>query len=154
MVDFDTIVGIDLGTTNSCVAIYINGFCKTIPNAVTTKNLTPSIVSYTPKTILVGDKARDQLRSNQNNTIINVKRLIGQKFDRVEHDLNLHSASVIPDLNGNPRIEVECMGQKKVMTPEEISADILITMKQAAEKELGYPVTKAVITVPANFNDK
>jgi molecular chaperone DnaK len=73
----EIIIGIDLGTTNSCVAVYANGICKIIPNALTNKNLTPSVVAYCQKSTIVGDKAFNQIHKNQANTIINVKRLIG-----------------------------------------------------------------------------
>jgi molecular chaperone DnaK len=144
------IIGIDLGTTNSCVAILEGGVAKVIPNSEGART-TPSIVAYTEKEILVGATAKRQSVTNPKNTIYASKRLIGRKFDEaaVQKDIDLMPYSIIKADNGDAWIEAN--GEK--LAPQQVSAEVLRKMKKTAEDYLGYEVTQAVITVPAYFND-
>jgi molecular chaperone DnaK len=144
------IIGIDLGTTNSCVAILEGGVAKVIPNSEGART-TPSIVAYTEKEILVGATAKRQSVTNPKNTIYASKRLIGRKFDEaaVQKDIDLMPYSIIKAENGDAWIEAN--GEK--LAPQQVSAEVLRKMKKTAEDYLGYEVTQAVITVPAYFND-
>ena len=145
------IIGIDLGTTNSCVAILEGSTPKVIENAEGART-TPSIVAYQDDgEILVGASAKRQAVTNPKNTIYAVKRLIGRKFDdpEVQKDLGLAPFSIIKADNGDAWVEVR--GEK--LAPPQISAETLRKMKKTAEDYLGEPVTEAVITVPAYFND-
>ena len=144
------IIGIDLGTTNSCVAILENGVAKVIENSEGART-TPSIVAYTKDEILIGATAKRQAVTNPKNTIYAAKRLIGRKFDEqaVQKDIGLMPYSIIKADNGDAWVEAN--GQK--LAPPQISAEVLRKMKKTAEDYLGQPVTKAVITVPAYFND-
>ena len=144
------IIGIDLGTTNSCVAILEGGVAKVIPNSEGART-TPSIVAYTEKEILVGATAKRQSVTNPKNTIYASKRLIGRKFDEqaVQKDIDLMPYSIIKAENGDAWIEAN--GEK--LAPQQVSAEVLRKMKKTAEDYLGHEVTQAVITVPAYFND-
>ena len=144
------IIGIDLGTTNSCVAILENGIAKIIENSEGART-TPSIIAYTEKEILVGATAKRQAVTNPKNTIYASKRLIGRKFDEkeVQKDINLMPYNIIKADNGDAWIEAN--GEK--LAPQQVSAEVLRKMKKTAEDYLGYEVTQAVITVPAYFND-
>ncbi len=145
------IIGIDLGTTNSCVAIMESGKAKVIENAEGDRT-TPSIVAYTKDSeILVGQSAKRQAVTNPENTLFAIKRLIGRKFqdDEVQKDINMVPYNIIKADNGDAWVEVN--GKK--MAPPEISAKVLQKMKKSAEDYLGEEVTEAVITVPAYFND-
>lgn len=142
------IIGIDLGTTNSCVAIMEGGQPKVIPNAEGTRT-TPSIVAYKGNERIVGIPAKRQAIANPENTISSSKRFIGRKFDEVQSEIKTVSYKVVKGPNGNAVFEV----QGKQITPEEVGAQILIKMKETAEAYLGEKVTEAVITVPAYFND-
>jgi len=144
------IIGIDLGTTNSCVAILENGIAKVIENAEGTRT-TPSIIAYTDNEILVGAAAKRQSVTNPKNTLYAVKRLIGRKFDEsaVQKDIDLMPYSIIKADNGDAWVEAN--GEK--LAPPQVSAEILRKMKKTAEDYLGTEVTQAVITVPAYFND-
>ena len=144
------IIGIDLGTTNSCVAILENGVAKVIENSEGART-TPSIIAYTEKEILVGATAKRQAVTNPKNTIYASKRLIGRKFDEkeVQKDINLMPYNIIKADNGDAWIEAN--GEK--LAPQQVSAEVLRKMKKTAEDYLGYEVTQAVITVPAYFND-
>jgi molecular chaperone DnaK len=144
------IIGIDLGTTNSCVAILESGVAKVIPNSEGART-TPSIVAYTEKEILVGATAKRQSVTNPKNTIYASKRLIGRKFDEsaVQKDIDLMPYSIIKAENGDAWIEAN--GEK--LAPQQVSAEVLRKMKKTAEDYLGHEVTQAVITVPAYFND-
>src|SRR3954463_15736357 len=145
------IIGIDLGTTNSCVAVMENGQPKVIENSEGART-TPSIVAYTEDgEILVGASAKRQAVTNPKNTIYAVKRLIGRRFDEaeVQKDIALMPYKIIKADNGDAWVEV----RGKKLSPPEVSAQILIKMKKTAEDYLGEPVTEAVITVPAYFND-
>lgn len=145
------IIGIDLGTTNSCVSVMENGKPKVIENAEGTRT-TPSIVAYTEDgEILVGASAKRQAVTNPKNTLFAVKRLIGRRFNEemVQKDIKMVPYSIIKADNNDAWVEVR--GQK--IAPPEISAQVLMKMKKTAEDYLGEPVTEAVITVPAYFND-
>lgn len=144
------IIGIDLGTTNSCVAIYENGNTKVIENSEGSRT-TPSIVAYTETDILVGVSAKRQSVTNPKNTIYASKRLIGRKFneDAVQKDIDLMPYEIIQAKNGDAWVKAK----DKELAPPQISAEVLRKMKKTAEDYLGAEVTKAVITVPAYFND-
>lgn len=144
------IIGIDLGTTNSCVAIIENGTSKVIENSEGART-TPSIVAYTDNEILVGATAKRQAVTNPKNTIYASKRLIGRKFDEqaVQKDIDLMPYKIIKADNGDAWIEAK--DQK--LAPPQIAAEVLRKMKKTAEDYLGHEVTQAVITVPAYFND-
>ena len=144
------IIGIDLGTTNSCVAIVENGKAKVIENSEGART-TPSIVAYTDKEILVGASAKRQAVTNPKNTIYASKRLIGRKFNEhaVQKDINLMPYKIIQADNGDAWVEAN----NEKLAPPQIGAEILRKMKKTAEDYLGHPVTEAVITVPAYFND-
>ena len=144
------IIGIDLGTTNSCVAILENGKAKVIENSEGART-TPSIIAYTKDEILVGATAKRQAVTNPKNTIYASKRLIGRKFDEkeVQKDIDLMPYTIIKADNGDAWIEAN--GEK--LAPQQVSAEVLRKMKKTAEDYLGTTVTQAVITVPAYFND-
>ena len=144
------IIGIDLGTTNSCVAILENGVAKVIENSEGART-TPSIIAYTQDEILVGATAKRQAVTNPKNTIYAAKRLIGRKFSEkeVQKDINLMPYDIMEAQNGDAWIRA----QGKELAPPQISAEVLRKMKKTAEDYLGEEVTKAVITVPAYFND-
>jgi molecular chaperone DnaK len=145
-----TVIGIDLGTTNSCVAIIENGKSKVIENSEGGRT-TPSIVAYTQDEILVGASAKRQAVTNPKNTIYAAKRLIGRKFkeEAVQKDIKLMPYEIMEAKNGDAWVRVD----KKELAPPQISAEVLRKMKSTAEDYLGHEVTQAVITVPAYFND-
>jgi molecular chaperone DnaK len=145
------VIGIDLGTTNSCVAIMEGGKPRVIENSEGDRT-TPSIVAFTKDDeVLVGQSAKRQAVTNPQNTLSAVKRLIGRKFDDevVQKDIKMVSYRIVKADNGDAWVEV----RDKKMAPPEISARVLMKMKKTAEDYLGEPVTEAVITVPAYFND-
>ena len=145
------IIGIDLGTTNSCVAVMENGKPKVIENSEGNRT-TPSIIAYQDGgEILTGAPAKRQAVTNPKNTLFAVKRLIGRRFeeDEVQKDIKLMPYSITKADNGDAWVEVN--GEK--VAPPQISAEILKKMKRTAEEYLGEEVTEAVITVPAYFND-
>ena len=144
------IIGIDLGTTNSCVAIIENGVAKVIENSEGART-TPSIVAYTNDEILVGASAKRQAVTNPKNTIYASKRLIGRKFKEqaVQKDIDLMPYKITEASNGDAWIDIN----GKELAPPQISAEVLRKMKKTAEDYLGQEVTQAVITVPAYFND-
>ncbi|HEU4781243.1 MAG TPA: molecular chaperone DnaK [Steroidobacteraceae bacterium] len=146
------VIGIDLGTTNSCVAIMESGKPRVIENSEGDRT-TPSIVAFTKDNeVLVGQSAKRQAVTNPQNTLFAVKRLIGRKFDDavVQKDINMVSYKIVKADNGDAWVEAQ--GEKKA--PPEISARVLMKMKKTAEDYLGEEVTEAVITVPAYFNDQ
>jgi molecular chaperone DnaK len=145
------IIGIDLGTTNSCVAIMENGQAKVIENSEGTRT-TPSIVAYAEDgEILTGAPAKRQAVTNPRNTLYAVKRLIGRRFKEgeVQKALKLMPYAIVENKNGDAWVSV----RDKPIAPPEVSAQVLMKMKKTAEDYLGEPVTEAVITVPAYFND-
>jgi molecular chaperone DnaK len=142
------IIGIDLGTTNSCVAVMEGGQPKVIANAEGTRT-TPSVVAFKGNERLVGIPAKRQAVANPENTVTSSKRFIGRKYNEVLSEIKTVPYKVVADSKGNAVFEI----QGKLVTPEEIAAQILIKMKETAEAYLGEKVTEAVITVPAYFND-
>jgi L1 cell adhesion molecule like protein len=146
-------IGIDLGTTYSCVGVWQNDHVEIIANDQGNRT-TPSYVSFTTEERLIGDAAKSMASSNPSNTVFDAKRLIGKKFtdSSVQSDMKHFSYDVI-NKEGKPFISVDFMGENKVFSPEEISSMVLIKMKEIAEAFLGSTVTDAVVTVPAYFND-
>lgn len=145
------IIGIDLGTTNSCVAIMDGDKARVIENAEGART-TPSVIAYTDDgETLVGQSAKRQAVTNPKNTLFAIKRLIGRRFtdDEVQRDVKIMPFSIIAADNGDAWVGVK----DKKLAPPQISAEVLKKMKKAAEDFLGEPVTEAVITVPAYFND-
>ena len=145
-----TIIGIDLGTTNSCVAVVENGTPKVIENSEGART-TPSIVAYTDAEVLVGAPAKRQAVTNPKNTIYAAKRLIGRKFKEqaVQKDIDLMPYQIMEAANGDAWVRAN----DRELAPPQISAEVLRKMKKTAEDYLGHEVTQAVITVPAYFND-
>ncbi|CAF4999143.1 unnamed protein product [Rotaria sp. Silwood1] len=146
-------IGIDLGTTYSCVGIFQHGKVEIIANDQGNRT-TPSYVAFTDSERLIGDAAKNQVAMNPNNTIFDAKRLIGRKYDdaTVQADMKHWPFKVIND-GSKPKIQVEYKNEVKSFTPEEISSMVLTKMKEIAEAYLGKKVSEAVITVPAYFND-
>ncbi|XP_047517652.1 heat shock protein 68-like [Pieris napi] len=146
-------IGIDLGTTFSCVGVFQNGKVEIIANEQGNR-VTPSYVAFTETERFIGDAAKNQIAMNPKNTVFDAKRLIGRRFDdaKVQQDLKHWPFEVISD-GGKPKIVVEYKGQKKKFSPEEISSMVLTKMKETAETYLGGTVQNAVVTVPAYFND-
>jgi heat shock protein 1/8 len=147
-------IGIDLGTTYSCVGVWQNERVEIIANDQGNRT-TPSYVAFTDAERLVGDAAKNQVSMNPENTIFDVKRLIGRKIDdaNIQADMQHWPFQVIAKEGGKPHVQVEFKGEQKTFSPEEVSAMILTKMKEIAESYLGTAVTDAVITVPAYFND-
>ncbi|TRM61057.1 heat shock protein 70 family [Schizophyllum amplum] len=151
--EYGNVIGIDLGTTYSCVGVTKGGRVEIIANDQGHR-ITPSWVSFTDDERLIGDAAKNAFHSNPQNTVFDAKRLIGRKFDDpdVQKDMR-HWPFKIIDKAGKPQIQVNYKGEDKTFTPEEISAMVLTKMKETAEAYLGEKVTHAVVTVPAYFND-
>jgi len=146
-----TAIGIDLGTTYSCVGVFRNGVCEIIANS-DGERTTPSYVAFTDTENLCGQSAKSQAAMNTENTIYDAKRLLGRKFTDpvVQSDLKHYTFKVVPDADDKPMIK---LNDGKTYYPEQISSMVLAEMKKTAESYLGHKVTKAVITVPAYFND-
>ncbi|KAK8865968.1 heat shock protein HSS1 [Kwoniella newhampshirensis] len=146
-------IGIDLGTTYSCVAVWQNDRVEIIANDQGNRT-TPSYVAFNDSERLIGDAAKNQVAMNPYNTVFDAKRLIGRKFSDAEVQADMkHWPFKVIDKAGKPIIQVEYRGEEKTFSPEEISSMVLIKMKETAEAYLGGTVSKAVVTVPAYFND-
>ncbi len=147
-------IGIDLGTTYSCVGWWKDNRCEIIANDQGNRT-TPSYVSFTDTERLIGDGAKNQASMNPENTIFDAKRLIGRKFDdpSVQSDINHFPFKVLSDPSGKPLIQAKYKEELKTFQPEEISSMVLTKMKEIAESYIGESVTDAVVTVPAYFND-
>ncbi|KAI4467293.1 heat shock protein 70kda [Holotrichia oblita] len=146
-------IGIDLGTTYSCVGVWQQGKVEIIANDQGNRT-TPSYVAFTDTERLIGDGAKNQVAMNPQNTVFDAKRLIGRRYDdpKIAEDLKHWPFKVINE-SGKPKIQVEFKGETKKFAPEEVSSMVLVKMKETAEAYLGGPVRDAVITVPAYFND-
>ena len=152
--EYGTVIGIDLGTTYSCVGVQRQGRVEIIANDQGNR-ITPSYVAFTADgERLIGDAAKNQAAQNPENTVCDAKRLIGRKWGdaEIKRDVKLFPFKLV-EKKGKPAIQVSLKGEKKVFTPEEISAMVLQKMKDTAESYLGHKVTHAVVTVPAYFND-
>ncbi len=147
-------IGIDLGTSYSCVGVFQHGKVEIIANEMG-KRTTPSYVAFTKEGRLVGEAAKDQMRSNPSNTLFETMRLIGRKFEdeSVQSDMKNWPFHVISDDGGKPKLQVEYKGRQKSVFPEEVSAMILAHLKETAEAYLGQTVTHAVVALPAYFNE-
>lgn len=148
-----TVIGIDLGTTYSCVGAYVNGKVEIIANDQGNR-ITPSYVAFTDSERLIGDSAKNQATSNPERTIFDAKRLIGRKFTdkEVQRDVKMFPFKVV-NVEGKPCIEVSLKDGEKIFQAEEVSAMVLTKMKETAEAYLGKDIKHAVVTVPAYFND-
>src|SRR6201988_3754238 len=147
------VLGIDLGTTNSCMAVMEGGEPNVLENSEG-RRVTPSVVAFT-KTgeRIVGDAAKRQAVTNSRNTVYSIKRFMGRKFDEVEEEIKRVPYKVVRGANGDVAVEVEVDGKPKQFSPAEVSAMILAKLKSDAEMRLGEKISEAVITVPAYFND-
>src|SRR6266704_2899363 len=147
------VLGIDLGTTNSCMAVMEGGDPVVLENSEGART-TPSVVAFTKNgERLVGQAAKRQAVTNPQNTIFSIKRFMGRKFDEVQEEIKRVPYKVVKAANGDAHVQVEINGQRKTFSPPEISAMILSKLKADAEAKLGEKIAQAVITVPAYFND-
>ena len=147
-------IGIDLGTTYSCVGVYMNDRVEIIANDQGNRT-TPSYVGFTDNERLIGDAAKNQIAKNPENTVFDAKRLIGRKFhdDVVQQDMKHWPFKVVCGADDKPIIQVQFKGKTETYHPEQISSMVLGKMKNIAEDYLGMTVKDAVVTVPAYFND-
>merc|ERR1711959_811995 len=147
-------IGIDLGTTYSCVGVWQHDRVEIIANDQGNRT-TPSYVAFTDSERLIGDAAKNQDEMNPRNTVFDAKRLIGRKFNdsSVQSDKKLLPYNIVSGTGEKPLIEVEFKGEKKQFSSEEISSMVLTKMKETAEQFLGKTINNAVVTVPAYFND-
>jgi len=152
--EMGTVIGIDLGTTYSCVGVMKNGRVEIIANDQGNR-ITPSYLAFTEEgERLIGDAAKNQLTSNPKNTVFDVKRLIGREWaDKTVQDDIKYFPFNLQNKNNKPHVKVDTASGEKILTPEEVSAAVLTKMKNTAEEYLGHEVTHAVVTVPAYFND-
>src|SRR5213592_161471 len=147
------VLGIDLGTTNSCMAVMEGGDPVVLENSEGART-TPSVVAFTKSgERLVGQAAKRQAVTNPQNTIFSIKRFMGRKYDEVQEEIKRVPYKVVKAANGDAYVQVEINGERKTFSPPEISAMILSKLKADAEAKLGEKITQAVITVPAYFND-
>src|SRR6266699_3362400 len=147
------VLGIDLGTTNSCMAVMEGGDPVVLENSEGART-TPSVVAFTKNgERLVGQAAKRQAVTNPQNTIFSIKRFMGRKFDEVQEEIRRVPYKVVKAANGDAHVQVEINGQRKTFSPPEISAMILSKLKADAEAKLGEKITQAVVTVPASVND-
>src|SRR5207302_6858391 len=147
------VLGIDLGTTNSCMSVMEGGDPVVLENSEGART-TPSVVAFTKSgERLVGQAAKRQAVTNPANTVFSIKRFMGRKFDEVHEEEHRVPYKIVKAANGDAHVQVEVNGQRKTFSPPEISAMILSKMKADAEAKLGEKITQAVITVPAYFND-
>src|SRR6188472_3579055 len=147
------VLGIDLGTTNSCMAVMEGGDAVVLENSEGART-TPSIVAFSKNgERLVGQAAKRQAVTNPANTVFSVKRFMGRKFDEVREEEHRVPYKIVKAANGDAHVQVEVNGEKKTFSPPEVSAMILAKLKADAEAKLGEKITQAVITVPAYFND-
>ena len=146
-------IGIDLGTTTSCVGVWQNGKVEIIANECGNR-ITPSYVSFTADERLIGDAAKSSVSSNPSNTVFDAKRMIGKSFNdpQVQSDMKHFTYNVV-EKDSKPFAQVEYRGDTKLFSPEESGSMVLSKMKEIAEAYLGETVTDAVVTVPAYFND-
>src|SRR5436190_1307850 len=147
------VLGIDLGTTNSCMAVMEGGDPVVLENSEGART-TPSVVAFTKSgERLVGQAAKRQAVTNPQNTVFSIKRFMGRKYDEVQEEIKRVPYKVVKAANGDAHVQVEIDGQRMTFSPPEISAMILSKLKADAEAKLGEKITQAVITVPAYFND-
>jgi len=148
------VVGIDLGTTYSVIALFHNGSVEVVSDDLG-KNLTPSVVAFTPNGVLVGHPARDYGLEHPKSVVFDAKRLIGHRYDEdtVQHDKTLVPFEVV-DVGGNAHIRVSAGGKQQTMSPESVGAHVLTKLKRQVEKYIGRPVLKAVLAVPADFTEE
>jgi len=147
-------IGIDLGTTYSCVGVWMNDKVEIIANDQGSRT-TPSYVAFTESERLIGEAAKNQVSKNPENTIFDAKRLIGRPYDdpAIQNDMKHWPFKVKRNHDGKPLLTANYLGQEKTFRPEEISSMVLLKMKETAESYLGKKVYDAVVTVPAYFND-
>lgn len=134
------VCGVDLGTTNSCIAAWKNGKAIVVPSCIDT-NTIPSCVRFTEYGVLIGSIAEKEKDFNRTNTIFDIKRIIGKNYDSVKKGLKNSPFVVVPDENGKPQCKVEMKGESKLFYPEEVSAIVLKEMKEEASRQLGEDVS-------------